>query len=108
MAPPKEAQHRDAADKGWDIFESRQERLDVIRDLLGGDHQHRNSEGERGVDEGFQPRHLNPAQPKPAKPRQRIEVCRQCRRDVIMAWIHFFHHDDSPSTCELKLARCPR
>jgi hypothetical protein len=41
------------------------------------------------------------------QPRQRIEVCRQCRRDVIMAWIHFFDYDDSPSTCELKLARCP-
>jgi hypothetical protein len=90
----------DATDKGRHIFESRQERHDVVGDLLRGDHQHRNRERKRGIDESFQPRHLHPAQPKPVKAWQRIEVCRQCRRDVIMVCIHFFHHDDPPSTCE--------
>src|SRR5436190_806753 len=103
MAPPKDAQHRDAADKGWHILESRQERHDVIGDLLRGDHQHRDGKRKRCIDESFEPRHLNPAQPKPVQPRQRIEVCRQCRRDVIMAIVHFFHHDDPRSTCEFPI-----
>ena len=34
MAPPKDAQHRDAADKGRHILERRQKRLDVIGDLF--------------------------------------------------------------------------
>jgi hypothetical protein len=58
MAPLKDAQHSDAADKGRHIFESRQEPLDVVGNLLRGDHQHRNGERERRVDKRFQPRHL--------------------------------------------------
>ena len=79
MASPEDAEHCDATDKGWNVFESRQERHDVVGDLLRGDHQHRNRERERSIDESFQPRHLHPAQPKPVKPRQRIQVGRQRR-----------------------------
>src|SRR4029453_2497778 len=88
MATPKDAEHGDAADEGRHIFECRQECLDVVRDLLRGDHQHRNGKRERCVDESFQPRHLHPAQPKPVKPRQPIEVCRQRLRDFLMPLGH--------------------
>jgi hypothetical protein len=88
MAPPKDAQHRDAADKGWDIFESRQERLDVIWDLLRRDHQHRNRERERRVDESFQSRHLHAAQTEPMKPRQCIQITWQRRRNFLVSFGH--------------------
>ena len=88
MAPPINAQHRDATDKGRHIFESGQERRDVIGDLLRRDHQHRNRERERGIDESFQPRHLHTAQPEPMQPRQIVEVYGKRGRYLLMAFVH--------------------
>ena len=84
MAPPIDPQHRDATDKSWHVFECGQERLDIIGDLLGGDHQHRYRERERGVDKRFQSRHLHPAQSEPAQSRQRIQIRRHRRCDLLL------------------------
>ena len=78
MPSPKNSENDDARNKDRDVFESAQERFDIVRDLLRGDYQHRDCKCEGCVDESFQPRHLYAAQTKSAEPRQRIQVLRQC------------------------------
>ena len=74
MAAPKDSQHNDARYKRRHIFKSGEERFDIVGDLLRGDHKHRDCEGKRCIDESFQSRHRDAAQPKSAKPRQRIQI----------------------------------
>src|SRR6266487_2922498 len=88
MSAPKNSEHNDARYNGRHFFDSGQERFDIVRDALRRDHQHCDREGERGVDKSFQPRHLNPAQPKSAEPRQPIQVRRQARCDFSFALVH--------------------
>ena len=74
MAAPKDSQHNNAGDESGYILEGCEERFDIVGDLLRGDHQHRDCEGKRCIDESFQSRHRDAAQPKSAKPRQRIQI----------------------------------
>ena len=76
MSSPKDSENDHARDKGRHILECGQERFDIVGDLLRGDHQHCDGEGEGGVDKGFQSRHLHAAQTKSAEPRQRIQLRR--------------------------------
>ncbi len=88
MPSPKDSEHDDARDKGRHILESGQERFDIVRDLLRGDHQHRDCEGKGCVDKGFQPRHLHTAQTKSAEPRQRIQLRRQRGCYLFLSLVH--------------------
>src|SRR5438034_1496111 len=88
MSPPENPDHGDAAEKCRHIPERTQQRRDIIGHLLGRDDQHGDGKSKCGIDEGFQPRHLQPAQTKPFQPRQRIQLCRQCRRNLLVPFVH--------------------
>lgn len=61
MAAPKDSQHNDARHKRGHIFESSEERFDIVGDLLRSDHEHGDCERKCCIDEGFEPRHRNAA-----------------------------------------------
>jgi len=88
MTAPKDPQHNDARHKRGHVFESREERFDVVGDLLRSGHEHGDCERKCCIDESFQPRHRNATQAKSAQPRQRIQVRRQTGRDFLCALAH--------------------
>ena len=88
MAAPKDPEHDDTCDERGHVLECSQKRFDIVGDLLRGDHQHRDCEGKGGVYKSFQPRHLDPAQPKSAKPRQGGQVWWQTGRDFLSTLVH--------------------
>jgi hypothetical protein len=88
MAAPKDSEHSDARNERWHILKSSQESFDIVRDLLRNDYQRRDCKSKRSADKSFQPRHLDSAQTKSAKPRQRIQVWRQTGGDFLCALVH--------------------
>ena len=61
MPSSKDPDHDDARDEGGHILERGQKRFDIVRDLLRGDHQHRDCERKGYVNESF------PAASSPAR-----------------------------------------
>ena len=74
MATPEDREDKDGGGKGWHVLESLEERYDIVRHLLAGDDQHGDGKGKGGIDESFEPGHLEPAQPEALEPRERIEI----------------------------------
>src|SRR4029077_1010537 len=105
ISPPKNPQHRDATDKSRHIFECGQEGLDIVWELVRGDHQHRDRECERRVDERLQPRHLHPAQSEPAQSGKIIKICGNRGSNLLLTFIHATRcYRDSPNTKSYSLA----
>jgi hypothetical protein len=88
MTVPKDSQHNDARHKRGDILKSSEERLDIVGDLLRGDHKHGDCERKCCIDESFQPRHRKAAQSESLESWKRIQVRRQSGRDFLCARVH--------------------
>src|SRR2546430_17728575 len=80
MAAPKDPEHDDTCDERGHVLECSQKRFDIVGDLLRGDYQHRDCEGKGGGNKIVEPRHVDAAQPKTAKPRQGLQVWWQSGR----------------------------
>jgi hypothetical protein len=76
MTSPKDTKHGNACDESRHILKYSQQLVNILRNSGRRDYQNTDSEGERRIDEGFQPRHLHPTKPKSAQSRQRIQLGR--------------------------------